>query len=199
MEFNSLTDVLAEELADLYSAEQQLIDAMPRLAAAAHSYDLRDALEAHFDETRAHVERLQAIFNDMGIRFAPTKTSTGMQGLIEEGDQIANASGDPVAQDVALIGVAQRIEHYEIASYGTARALADELGLNKASSLLGDTIDEEGRANNALTKLAAGGMFSSGINKIAAQRSEAAAAEVEDQQPELATEVPQGERSSEPS
>ena len=195
MEFNSLTDVLAEELADLYSAEQQLIEAMPRLAAATHSYDLRDALEAHFHETRAHVDRLQAIFNDMGIRFAPTKTCKAMQALIEEGDEIANAGGDPVAHDAALIGAAQRIEHYEIASYGTARALADELGLNQASSALGDTIDEEGRANSALTKLAAGGMFSSGINKIAAQRSEAAATEIEDQQPELATEASQGDHS----
>jgi ferritin-like metal-binding protein YciE len=196
MELNSLTDVLAEELADLYSAEQQLVDAMPRLAAASHSYELRDALEAHFDETRVHVDRLQAIFADMGIRFAPTRTCKAMQGLVEESDEIANASGDPVAHDAALIGAAQRIEHYEIASYGTARALAGELGLDKASSLLGDTIDEEGRANDALTKLAAGGMFSSGINKIAAQRSEAAAEKVEDQQDELATDTPQDNNSS---
>jgi ferritin-like metal-binding protein YciE len=188
MEFNSLTDVLAEELADLYSAERQLVDAMPRLAAAAHSYELRDALEAHFEETRVHVERLDAIFADMGIRFTPTKTCRAMQGLIEESDEIAGAGGDAVAHDAALIGAAQRVEHYEIASYGTARALAGELGLDHASSLLGETIDEEGRANKALTKLASGGMLSSGINRIAAQRSEA-----EEQQPELVTDTPQSE------
>jgi ferritin-like metal-binding protein YciE len=180
MEFNSLTDVLAEELADLYSAEQQLVEAMPRLATAAHSYDLRDALEAHFAETRGHVERLQDIFADMGILFTPTKTCQAMQGLIAEGDEIASAAGDAVAHDAALIGAAQRIEHYEIASYGTARALAGELGLDRASSLLDETLGEEGNANKALTKLAAGGFLSSGINKLAAQRSETATPEQED-------------------
>jgi ferritin-like metal-binding protein YciE len=189
MEFNSLTDVLAEELADLYSAEKQLVDAMPGLAAAAHSYDLRDTLEGHLEETRVHVDRLDSIFDDMGIRFAPTKTCKAMQGLIEEGEAIASADGDAVAHDAALIGAAQRIEHCEIASYGTARALASELGLDRAESLLGVTIDEEGKANKALTKLAAGGTFSSGINRIAAQRSDAT--EVEEEQAALATDAPQ--------
>jgi ferritin-like metal-binding protein YciE len=170
MEFNSLTDVLAEDLADLYSAEQQLLAGLPRLAAAAHSYPLRDALEAHVEETRVHVQRLDEIFADMGIRFTPSKTSKAMQGLIAEGDDIAGSGGDPAALDAALIGAAQRIEHYEIALYGTARALAGELGLKDASSLLDQTLDEEGRADKALTKLAAGGMMSSGINRIAAER-----------------------------
>jgi ferritin-like metal-binding protein YciE len=177
MEFNSLTDVLVEELADLYNAEQQLVEAMPRLAAAAHSYDLRDALEAHFEETRIHVDRLQSIFADMGIRFAPSKTCQAMQGLVAESDEIASSGGDAVAHDAALIGAAQRIEHYEIASYGTARALAGELGLDRTSSLLDETLGEEGNANKALTKLAAGGFLSSGINRLAAQRSESAAVE----------------------
>jgi ferritin-like metal-binding protein YciE len=173
MELNSLTDVLVEELGDLYSAEQQLVEALPKLAAAAHSYELREAFESHLEETRVHVERLQQAFAEMSIRFIPKKISMAMQGLIEEGDDIVNATGDSVAIDAALIGAGQRVEHYEIASYGTARALAAELGLDTTSSLLDETLDEEGKANKTLTKLAAGGMLSSGINRLAAERSDA--------------------------
>ena len=184
MELNSLTDVLVDELGDIYSAEQQLVDALPRLAAAAHSYELRDAVEHHLGETRIHVQRLQEIFDDMGIRFAPAKSCKAMEGLVAEVDEIAASTGDPVSLDVALIGVAQQIEHYEIASYGTARALAGELGLTKSSSLLDRTLEEEARADKSLTKLAAGGMLSSGINRLAAQRSDAveAGAEASDDQ-----------------
>ena len=96
-----------------------------------------------------------------------------MEGLVSEADAIVAATGDSVAIDAALIGAAQRIEHYEIASYGTARALAGELGLSKVGSLLDATLDEEGKANKLLTKLAAGGFMSSGINHLAAARSTA--------------------------
>lgn len=173
MEFTSLQDVLVDELGELYSAEEQLIAAIPTFAAAAHSYDLRETLEGHLEETRVHVQRLEAIFDDLGIRFMPTKTSKAMRGLIEQGEELTRAAGDSVALDAALIGAAQRIEQYEIAAYGTARALAGELGLGTASSLLGNTIDEEARANKTLTKLASGGMLSSGINRLAADRSRA--------------------------
>ena len=172
MELNSLTDVLIEELGDLYSAERQLVDALPKIAAAAHSYELREALESHLEETRHHVERLDQAFAEMGIRFAPTKTCEAMKGLIEEGDGVIGASGDSVAIDAALIGAAQRIEHYEIGAYGTARALAGELHLDTTSALLDQTLDEEGKANKTLTKLATGGMLSSGINRMAAERSD---------------------------
>ena len=172
MEFNSLTDVLIEELGDLYSAEKQLVDALPKIAAAAHSYELREALESHLEETRHHVERLDQAFAELGIRFAPTKTCEAMKGLIEEGDGVIGASGDSVAIDAALIGAAQRIEHYEIGAYGTARALAGELHLDTTSALLDQTLDEEGKANKTLTKLATGGMLSSGINRMAAERSD---------------------------
>ena len=124
MEFNSLADVLIEELGDLYSAEKQLLAAIPKLAAAAHSYELREALESHLEETTHHVERLDQAFAEMGIRFAPTKTCQAMRGLVEEGDAVAEATGDSVAIDAALIGAAQRIEQYEISAYGTARALS---------------------------------------------------------------------------
>ena len=172
MEFNSLTDVLIEELGDLYSAEKQLLAAIPKLAAAAHSYELREALESHLEETTHHVERLDQAFAEMGIRFAPTKTCQAMRGLVEEGDAVAEATGDSVAIDAALIGAAQRIEQYEISAYGTARALSVELHLDATSSLLDQTLAEEGKANKTLTKLATGGMSSSGINRKAAERAD---------------------------
>ena len=172
MEINSLSDVLVDVLGDLYSGERQLLDALPKMASAAHSYELREAFESHLVETRTHVERLDQAFTEMGIRFAPSKTSRAMEGLIQDGDAVATATGDSVAIDAALIAVAQRIEHHEIAAYGTARSLAGELGLNKTSSLLDQSLDEEGNANKLLTKLAAGGFLSSGINRLAATRSE---------------------------
>lgn len=171
MEFNTLTDVLVEELGDLYSSEQQLLSALPKMAAAAHSYDLRDVFESHSAETAVQLERLEDTFSSMGIRFAPTRPSKAMEGLIAESQDIADADGDSVALDAALIGAAQRIEQYEIALYGTARALASELGLSETSSLLEQSLDEESRANKALTKLATGGFLSSGINRMAAERS----------------------------
>ena len=172
MELNSLTDVLIEELGDLHSAEQQLLDALPKLAAAAHSYELREALESHLKETTHHVERLDQAFAEMGIRFAPTKMCQAMKGLVDETDDVVAATGDSVAIDAALIGAAQRIEQYEIGAYGTARALASELHLDPTSALLDQTLDEEAKASKTLTKLATGGMLSSGINRKAAERSD---------------------------
>ena len=108
----------------------------------------------------------------MGVRFMPSKTCNAMRGMIEDNDELIAATGDSVALDAALIGAAQRIEHYEIASYGTARALAGELDLGTINSLLDQSLDEEGKANKTLTKLASGGMVSSGINRLAATRSD---------------------------
>jgi ferritin-like metal-binding protein YciE len=142
------------------------------MASAANSYELREAFESHLKETRAHVERLDQAFADMGIRFVPSKTCHAMQGLIQDSDDIIDATGDSVAIDAALIGAAQRVEHFEIACYGTARALAGELSLDTTSSLLEQTLDEEGKTNKLLTKLAAGGRLSSGINRVAATRSD---------------------------
>jgi ferritin-like metal-binding protein YciE len=179
MELNSLSDVLVDELGDLYSAEQQLVEALPNMASAANSYELREAFESHLEETRTHVERLEQAFTDMGIRFAPSKRCHAMEGLIQDSLEIINATGDSVAIDAALIGAAQRVEHYEIACYGTARALAGELDLDTTSSLLDQTLDEESKTNKFLTKLAAGGMLSSGINRLAATRSDGDDAVVE--------------------
>ena len=171
MELNSLSDVLIDALGDLYSAEHQLVVALPQMAAAAHSYELREAFESHLDETRGHVERLDQVFVEMGILFVPSKTCKAMAALILEGDEIIAATGDSVAIDAALISAAQRVEHYEIACYGTASALAGELGLDTTRSLLEQSLQEEGNANKLLTKVAAGGRLSSGINRLAATRS----------------------------
>src|SRR3954466_3542431 len=121
MGFNSLSDVFEDQLADLYDAEKQLLEALPKVAAAASSEELRTAFQTHLEETRGHVQRLEAIFADLGLAGSMERCK-GMGGLIAEGDKVVQGTGDPFAKDAALIAAAQRIEHYEIAGYGTARA-----------------------------------------------------------------------------
>jgi ferritin-like metal-binding protein YciE len=169
MNLNSLQDVLQEQVEDLYSAEQQLLAALPKVAEAAHSEELKQAFVEHLEQTRGPVRRLEQVFGQLGIAGSST-TCKAMQGLVEEGDEIVALGGDPLAKDAALIAAAQRIEHYEIAAYGTARALAGELGLDESAALLGDTLDEEGAADKRLTKIATGGMFRGGVNEAAAAR-----------------------------
>lgn len=170
MQLNSLNDVLVEELADLYSSEQQLVEALPQMAAAAHSEQLRQAFQDHLQETREHVRRLEHAFADLGVG-VPHETCEAMQGLIREGSEIVQASGDAAAIDVALIGAAQRVEHYEIAAYGTARAIAAELDLDTTKDFLDDTLAEEGKADKLLTKIATGGLLGSGVNREASARA----------------------------
>jgi ferritin-like metal-binding protein YciE len=166
MALDSLNDVLIEQIEDLYSAEQQLVAALPKVAGAVHSDELRRAFEEHLEETRGHLTRLQDILGRLGIGSTTTHCK-GMEGLIAEGEEIVGMQGDPTAKDAALIAAAQRIEHYEIAGYGTARTLAAELGLDDERDLLDQTLDEEANADKLLTKIATGGMFRSGINKAA--------------------------------
>ena len=166
MELQSLNDVLIHELKDLHSAETQLLDALPKMAQAASNDELRQAFEHHLDETRDHVSRLQDIFGQIGT--SPSgEMCKGMQGLIKEGEETISAGGDSAAKDAALIAAAQRVEHYEIAAYGTARTLADELGIDDAKELLDQTLDEESSADKLLTKIATGGLLKSGINQQA--------------------------------
>lgn len=165
MKLTTLNEVFADQLADLKSAEQQLTQALPKMAKAASTPELRQAIEEHLQETRGHVERLQQIEQMVGS--VPTETCKAMEGLIEEGEEIIKSDGDPTAKDVALIGAAQRVEHYEIAAYGTARTLAKELDFNDAAGLLGDTLDEESAADKKLTSIATGGIMSGGINQAA--------------------------------
>ena len=153
MKLQSLDDVLMAELSDLMSAEKQLVKALPKVAEAASSKELREAIEHHLDETRGHVQRLEQVFESLGAD-AESEHCEAMEGLIGEGEEIVEADGDNAAKDAALIGAAQRVEHYEIAAYGTARTLAEQLGKDDAAALLQETLDEESAADQTLTKIA---------------------------------------------
>ena len=164
MQLTSLQDVFVDQLGDLYSAEQQLVQALPKVSGAASDDKLRTAFDQHLEETREHVRRLEQIFDQLGFS-VPAEKCKGMEGLIAEGEKIIAAPGDPAAKDAALIAAAQRIEHYEIAAYGTVRTLADELGHDDVETLLNETLDEESAADQKLTKIATGGLLKSGVNQ----------------------------------
>ena len=166
MQLQSLEDVFTEQLADLYSAERQLVAALPKVAAAAQSEELRNALDEHLKQTRNHVARLEEVFQTIRPS-VPDEHCKGMEGLLAEGEQIVQAEGDDAARDVALIAAAQRVEHYEIAGYGTAKTLADQLGYDRAEELLAETLDEEASADALLTKIATGGLLRTGVNERA--------------------------------
>jgi len=169
MKLNSLRDVFEENLRDLYNAETQLLKALPKMAKAASSEELREAFEEHLEQTRGQVERLERICEGLGIK-AKGKTCQAMKGLIEEGQEILSADGDAAAKDAAIIGAAQKIEHYEIAGYGTARTFAELLDEADAARLLQETLDEEEAADERLTEVA-----ESGLNQEAAEPDEVAA------------------------
>jgi ferritin-like metal-binding protein YciE len=168
MKLGSLQDVFAHELNDLRSAEEQLVSALPKMAGAASSGELREAFENHLKETRGHLERIEDLLATRGVARS-AEVCKAMQGLIKEGEEIVKAEGDPMAKDAALIAAAQRVEHYEIAAYGTAVTLAGQLDLDDAKDTLGQTLDEEANADRLLTKIATGGIFSEGINQKAAR------------------------------
>jgi ferritin-like metal-binding protein YciE len=166
MGFNSLKDVLQEQLEDLHSAESQLTVALPKMAQAAHHDELRKAFEHHLEETHDHLKRVKEALGEIGVG-SPSEVCKGMQGLIAEGEEMIQMGGDPMASDAALIAAAQRVEHYEIAAYGTARQLADDCGFDGIKDLMDQTLDEESNADKLLTKIATGGMFKSGVNQQA--------------------------------
>ena len=163
MQLQNLRDLFVEQLQDLYSAENQLVEALPKMANASSHEELRDAFEQHLAETRGHVARLEEVFSQIGASPGGEKCK-GMEGLIKEGEEILQMQGDPSVIDAALIAAAQRVEHYEIAGYGTVRTLAEHLDFGEARGLLNQTLDEESKADSLLTKIATGGMFRSGIN-----------------------------------
>lgn len=168
MPLDSLNDVFEEQINDLRSAEEQLVEALPKLAAAASSEELKNAFTEHLAETRTHLERIDDVMANAQI--AKTgEVCKGMKGLILEGSETASEAGDPMAKDAALIAAAQRVEHYEIAGYGTVVALADHLDLDDAKDTLGQTLGEEESADKLLTKIATGGMFKTGVNQRAAR------------------------------
>ncbi|MFL5330738.1 MAG: ferritin-like domain-containing protein [Gemmataceae bacterium] len=166
MKLTSLRDVLVDGLKDLLNAENQLVKALPKMAKAASSEELREAFTEHLDQTRTHVQRLEQVFEKMGMT-ARGKTCEAMKGLIEEGQNIIEEDGDPSAKDAALICAAQKVEHYEIASYGCAHTFANNLGLDEVAELLNMTLEEEFNADKKLTEIA-----ESGLNQEAAEEDE---------------------------
>jgi ferritin-like metal-binding protein YciE len=152
MSEEGLKELYIDELKDLYSAENQLVKALPKMAKAATSEDLRTGFEEHLEQTKAHVERLETIFKQLG-ESPKGKKCKGMEGLIEEGSEaIEEYEGGLL--DAALIGAAQRVEHYEMAGYGTVIAFAEELGESKHVSLLNETLEEEKETDEKLTEMA---------------------------------------------
>ena len=153
MKMKSLQDLLVDELKDLYSAENQLVKALPKMAKAATSPELRQGFEDHLEQTRGQVERLEQICDQLGVS-PKGKKCTAMEGLIEEGKELMEEDAEPAVLDAGLIAAAQKVEHYEIASYGTVREWAEQLELNEAATLLEETLDEEKETDEKLTELA---------------------------------------------
>lgn len=163
---NSLENLLLKELRDLYSAEKQLVKALPKVAKKVNSPELKSAVEEHLQQTEEHVSRLEEAFEMLG-QPAKAVTCKAMKGLIEEADEILKLKGPPETMDAAIVAAAQKVEHYEIASYGTVAKWAERLGRDDIHKLLGQTLEEEEETDEKLTDLA-----ESGINQRAAEYQE---------------------------
>jgi ferritin-like metal-binding protein YciE len=153
MKLSTLEKLFQDQLKDLHSAEAQLIKALPKIAKRASSVSLRTAVEHHLEETKAQFDRLQKIGEILGVKLSGKKCAA-MEGLLEEGKEVLEADGDDVIIDAAIIAAAQRVEHYEIGGYGTARTLAEQLNHSDIAELLQDTLDEEAAADEKLTSIA---------------------------------------------
>jgi ferritin-like metal-binding protein YciE len=187
----TLHDAFIDELRDTYDAEKQLTKALPKLAKAATSTDLRDAFEAHLEETRGQIERLEQVFEALGEK-ARGKHCEGIAGIIEEGKAIMEEDFDETTMDACLIAAGQRAEHYEMAAYGTLVAWAQAMGHNEAAALLQETLAEEKAADEKLTTIA-----ESGINQDAADAAHPEDDEEEGDEEELvAVLAPQGKASA---
>jgi ferritin-like metal-binding protein YciE len=150
---SSPRDLLVHELKDLYSAENQLLKALPKMAKAATSDELKEAFEKHLEQTEGQVERLDRIAKQLGETMKGKKCKA-MEGLIEEAKEVLEEDAEPVLLDLAMIGAAQKVEHYEIAGYGTARTLAELAGEDDVAEILQETLDEEGETDKLLTEIA---------------------------------------------
>jgi ferritin-like metal-binding protein YciE len=153
MQLDSFETLFINQLQDLYDAEQRLVKALPRMAQAADNQSLKHAFQQHLIEIQNQVSRLERVFQVMG-RTAEPKTCYAMKGLVEESQEMIDATGDPDVKDAALVACAQRIAHYEISGYGTARTFAQRLGQQEAARLLQETLDEESATDKKLTQLA---------------------------------------------
>ena len=162
MSLDSLQNLFVTELKDIYNAEKQLVTALPRIAKAARSAQLAEAITKHLKETEGHVARLEEIFQSLGLP-ARGKKCKGMEGLLEEGKEVMEEEAQESVRDAALISAAQKVEHYEIVAYGCLRSYAQILGHNDAAKRLEQTLKEEEAADEKLNELAEGG-----INQAAA-------------------------------
>jgi ferritin-like metal-binding protein YciE len=155
MKLDTLEKLYISELRDLYSAENQLLKALPKMAKGASSPELKDAFQKHLEQTKGHVEKLEQLFEQLD-ESPKGKTCHGMKGLIEEGSEILTEDGENSVLDAGIIVAAQKVEHYEIASYGSVRTFANLLGKDEAAGLLKSTLDEESETNEILNRLAEG-------------------------------------------
>jgi ferritin-like metal-binding protein YciE len=153
MKLESLHDLYLSELRDLYSAEDQIVKALPKMIEKAESTKLRNALTSHLEETRLHVARLEQVFEMHGEQ-AKKEKCKGMQGVLEEGDEMVGKDATPAVRDAAIISACQRVEHYEMAAYGTVRTYAEQMGHQRAAAILKETLDEEVAADQKLTEIA---------------------------------------------
>jgi len=165
MALKTLQDLFVDELKDVYSAEKQILQALPKMAKASSSPDLRRAFETHREQTENQVARLDTIFKQLGA--SPRgKRCKGMEGLLEEGSERVQDEGEEAVIDAGLIAAAQRVEHYEIAAYGCLQAYATLLGQEKAATLLEETLQEEEAADQLLSKLANGGINQAALSVV---------------------------------
>lgn len=155
MKLKDLNGLFLHELRDLYSAERQLVRALPKMAKAATAEDLRQSFEQHLVETEMQIKRLEEVFEELDASSRGPKCA-GMEGLIEEATELLESDADPRVLDAALICAAQRVEHYEIAGYGCVRSLAQQLGMDDLAQELQETLDEEKKTNEKLNELALG-------------------------------------------
>jgi ferritin-like metal-binding protein YciE len=164
-----LNELLIHEIQDLYDAEQQLIEALPTMSKKSQSPKLKAAFDAHLVETKEHARRLEKVAKLLGVK-PDEVTCKGMKGLVKEGEEIIKEGDDPDVIDAGLIGAAQKVEHYEIAAYGTARAHALRLGLKEIASILDQTLQEEGDTDKKLTQLAEAGINAEAMAEATARR-----------------------------
>ena len=161
-EFNGLHDLFVHELSDMYDAEKRIVEALPKMEEAANAPELKRAFNDHLHQSEIHVSRLEKCFQQLG-KEPEWETCKGMKVLISESADCASAKGDPTTRDAALICAAQKMEHYEIAGYGTLRTFADLLGMHDLADMLQQTLDEEGQTDKRLTQIA-----QTGVNQTAA-------------------------------
>ena len=152
MSIETMQELLIDELKDLYSAEKQIVKALPKLAKAASTPELQDALLNHLEETKGQIDRLEKIAELVGKKLTG-KTCVGMKGVLEEGSEVLEETDEGIVRDAALIAASQRVEHYEMAGYGSARDFANTLGLSEVAELLEETLAEEKEADKKLTSI----------------------------------------------